>query len=144
MNFKNKITIIFSKNTKIIEDGHITGILSIHETEDGKLNLFKETFLSALYIWKKEDYLLQWKLAFERLDYYESSCLVVNVNVNPFVELWTIHKKENVLYIYNNLYFEETFPEIRNFWPITPENSFNFIRPYESFSKDASCWKVIL
>lgn len=142
MNFKNKIKIIFSKNQNTTEA--LYGIIGIYDTEENIETLYKEKFVSLLGLWTKEDYLHQWKLAFKRLEKENSSCLIVNAQANALIELWTIHKKNNVLFVYNSLYFDETFPEIDQFWPITPENSFNFIRPHESFSKEASCWKVIL
>jgi len=80
------------------------GLLS--HTGEITIGDYKETFVMPLNSWTLEEYKQQWKEGVDRLKTHNESCLVnliQNMNANPMVEMWTLHKVNNTVYIQQQL-----------------------------------------
>jgi hypothetical protein len=92
------IEIISKKSEKI------DGLLSYW----GKITIndFSKRFVMPLNSWTVEQYKQQWKEGIERLKTHNNSCLVTtiqNLDKNPLIEMWTLHKEGNVIFIHHQL-----------------------------------------
>lgn len=93
---------------------------------------FDETFDMAIKWWTIEDYENQWRVGLERLKSHDKSCLVTeafNLDASPLINWWLIYKKNNKLYIYNHMLFQEYYIEVIGDKEFTPQTCYNFIDP---------------
>lgn len=112
-----------------------------------KIGDFYEHFYMSPSLWPIKEYVCQWNLAFERLNKGEKEThFIVNIqSYTPMIVVWTAHKVENKLYIQNSLILKDLYLEKIGNKLLTPENSFDFIRPRETISDDKtpiSEWNV--
>jgi hypothetical protein len=117
------------------------GILS--HTGQVTIGDFKENFTIPLDTWTLENYEQQWKEGLERIKTHDVSCLVVtvqNLSTNPLVELWTLYKQSNKIYIHNQLLNNAIMKELNFPYKLAEFNSVNcydFINyPRETVSED--------
>lgn len=75
---------------------------------------FQENFYMSIDNWSVPDYKKQWKEGIERIKTHDSSCLVVNFAgsiENPWIELWTLYREGETIFIHNQYLFYEVFQE---------------------------------
>ena len=94
------------------------------------LNDFNETFEMPLTWWGIEMYQQQWQEGLNRLQSYDRSCLItsiLNPYKAPFLEWWLLYKKENKVYVYNEVLFEQSYEEIIGNKIISLETCYDFV-----------------
>jgi hypothetical protein len=76
----------------------------------GEINIgkFQETFEMPLEYWTIKDYEKQWADGIERIKKNTQSCLIAAIQdpkKSPLVNLWTMYKINNKIFIQNHLFF---------------------------------------
>lgn len=142
MNFLNKISISFKRNQAFNQT--INGVITISDRRiDGTSNV-QEDFSSSLEIWDIKTYKEQWRLAVERLETQESSCLIASINKDKTVTFWSLYKQDDRIFVYACTQDATTTPTLDTIWPVTPENSFNLIANKDEACKKTPRWKIAL
>lgn len=111
---------------------------------------FSETFLMSFECWSAQDYKRQWKEGLERIKHNDRSCLVASVQdplAAPLINWWVLYKEGNIVYIHNQLIVDSSFKVRIDDKPFTPENCYEYIKPYRVTTVDGykvSEWSVRL
>lgn len=103
-----KVEIISKKPKKINNLLCFVGSITIDD--------FTERFNMPLNSWPIEWYLQQWREGLQRIETHDTSCLVAtvqNLNTDPFVVMWVLYKKNNTVYIQNNLLINSIVNELK-------------------------------
>ncbi len=93
-------------------------------------NDFYETFEIENCCWSVEEYMLQWRQGLQRLHGHDTSCLVLEIstqNCGRFVNWWLLHKKDDMVYVYNQILVEHIYEEIIGTKDFTIKNCYDFI-----------------
>lgn len=102
---------------------------------------FQETFIMLLDNWSVDEYKQQWREGLERIRTHDSSCLVASFGgsqENPWIELWTLYKENNNIFIHNQYLFFEIFQErSKGLPPFDAKTCYLYIiSPRETVSED--------
>jgi hypothetical protein len=82
--------------------------------------------------WSIQDYERQWQEGLDRLKKHDTSCLVVFVydpKIRPFIEWWVLYKKEDKVYIRNQILVDEIYENQIGNKSFTVESCYDFIHP---------------
>jgi hypothetical protein len=93
---------------------------------------FDETFNLRLGWWKIKDYESQWHTGIEHLKNYNRSCLITDISdpsYYPFVNWWLLYKEDDVIYIRNEILYDEYYEETIGKKEFTKQNCYDFIGP---------------
>jgi hypothetical protein len=125
---------------------HINGSCALAllqiEQSDGVL---VELFFMSVNVWELEQYKAQWKQGIERLKNYDRSCIITNVSgdpSNPFLEVWVLFRKSNMVYVQNQLvpsvskYIGEKIWAKFNKLPFTADMYYPYIEPRKEVLKN--------
>lgn len=110
---------------------------------------YEETLYIPLNWWSLDDYKKQWRDGFDRLTYYDKSCLIVavnNPNISKFIEWWVLYKVKDKIYIQNHIFMEEVYHKrLNNEW-FTAKTCYRFIpdrgEPYDEDGNKISEWVI--
>jgi hypothetical protein len=104
---------------------------------EGRITIgdFHETLFMPINSWSIEEYQQQWKEGLERIKNNDTSCLVVtvqNLSTHPLIELWTLYKVEDKVFIHNQMLNAEIVKELNltiNLSNFNKTSCYQFINP---------------
>lgn len=115
------------------------GVLSVEG--EIQIDYFKEGLYLPLDWWCINDYLMQWRDAFERLKTHDTSCLVVtihNPSIRKFIEWWPMYKINDKIHIQNNIIIDDLYEEKIGNKPFTLQTCYDFIPEYRSYTEEGN------
>lgn len=108
---------------------------------------FEETIYVPVEFWSIDDYRKQWIEGIERIKTHSKSCLVATIQGNKkkpdLINWWLLYKKENKIFIHNQLLIEKSLNKTLNKGLFTTESCYDYI-PRKSTSKKISEWVIDL
>lgn len=92
---------------------------------------FKEDFVMSEELWSIQDYLQQWRYAWEYLKNNNQTQFIANIQTsNNLITSWTIYKMNDLaLRVQNAFFYQEHAQEIFKKNCLSPANSFFFMIP---------------
>ena len=106
---------------------------------------FEETIYVPVEFWSLADYQKQWAEGLERIKNETKSCLVAAIQghngIPTLINWWAMYKKDNKIFIQNQLLIEKSLEKTLHKSSFTVENCYDHI-PRKSISKKVSEWVV--
>ena len=117
---------------------------------EGRITIgdFSESIYVPLDLWSREDYERQWREGLKRLKTHNTSCLIATIHdpkIRPFIDRWTLYRKGNTVYVYNQMILDTGYEELIGDKPFTLTTCYDFIGPRRTHLEDGtkiSEWSV--